>query len=80
MAAALKLLVVEKDIAHLEQMSQLLKQLKAEPRAINDSAEAVLMIHQEQFDGIFLDLNLPIVGAFTWREWSASPLATRGRP
>jgi CheY-like chemotaxis protein len=64
MPAALKLLVVEDDITHLEQMAELLKQLKAEVRAISDCAEAALMIHREKFDGIFVDLDLPIVSGF----------------
>ena len=59
--AALKLLVVEDDPASLELMTEMLKQLKAEVRPVQDSREAADLIQKVKFDGIFLDLNMPIL-------------------
>jgi DNA-binding response OmpR family regulator len=62
--AALKLLVVEDDAASLELMAELLQQFKAEVRPIIDSQEAPGLIQREKFDGIFLDLKMPILSGF----------------
>jgi CheY-like chemotaxis protein len=62
--AALKLLVVEDDAASLELMAELLQQFKAEVRPISDSQEAPGLIQREKFDGIFLDLKMPILSGF----------------
>jgi CheY-like chemotaxis protein len=62
--AALKLLVVEDDVASLELMAELLQQFKAEVRPISDSQEAPGLIQREKFDGIFLDLKMPILSGF----------------
>lgn len=59
--AVLKLLVVEDDAGHLELMTTLLEQLKAEVRSVGVSEVAAFLIQREKFDGIFLDLNMPIV-------------------
>jgi CheY-like chemotaxis protein len=61
---ALKLLVVEDDAASLELMAELLQQFKAEVRPISDSQEAPALIQREKFDGIFLDLKMPILSGF----------------
>jgi DNA-binding response OmpR family regulator len=62
--AALKLLVVEDDTASLELMAELLQQLKAEVRPLSDSQEASGLIQREKFDGIFLDLKMPMLSGF----------------
>ena len=61
---ALKLLVVEDDLASLELMAEVFMSLKAEVRAVSDSEKAVGMVNQEKFDGIFLDLEMPNLNGF----------------
>jgi len=62
--ASLKLLVVEDDIASLELMTEVFKSLEAEVRPISDSHNAVKIVNQEKFDGIFLDLEMPKLHGF----------------
>ncbi len=62
--ASLKLLVVEDDIASLELMTEVFKSLEAEVRPISDSQNAVKIVNQEKFDGIFLDLEMPKLHGF----------------
>lgn len=61
---ALKLLVVEDNLASLELMTEVFTSLKAEVRALSNSEEAVGVINQEKFDGIFLDLEMPSLNGF----------------
>src|SRR5882762_9669902 len=61
---ALKLLVVEDNIASLELMTEVFTSLKAEVRPISDSEKAVGIVNQEKFDGIFLDLEMPNLNGF----------------
>jgi len=61
---ALKILVVEDDQPTLELMEEVLTSLKAEVRALNDSEQAVALVNQERFDGIFVDLQMPEVDGF----------------
>jgi CheY-like chemotaxis protein len=56
---ALKLLVVEDDLASLELMTEVFASLKAQVRPMADSQKAAAVINQERFDGIFLDLEMP---------------------
>jgi CheY-like chemotaxis protein len=62
--ASLKLLVVEDDIANLELMTEVFKTLEAEVRPMNDSESAARVVTQENFDGIFLDLEMPKLNGF----------------
>jgi CheY-like chemotaxis protein len=62
--AALRLLVVEDDAANLELMTELLKQVKAEVCPVQDSQEAAGLIQREKFDGILLDLKMPLLSGF----------------
>jgi len=62
--ASLKLLVVEDDIANLELMTEVFKTLEAEVRPLNDSESAARVVTQENFDGIFLDLEMPKLNGF----------------
>lgn len=57
--ASLKLLVVEDDPANLELMTEVFASLQAQVRPIADSQKAAIVINQEKFDGIFLDLEMP---------------------
>ncbi len=45
-------------------MVEVLSSLGVETRPISDSPEAATLIHQEKFDGIFLDLMMPNVDGF----------------
>jgi CheY-like chemotaxis protein len=57
--ASLKLLVVEDDPAGLELITEVFASLQAQVRPIADSQKAAVVINQEKFDGIFLDLEMP---------------------
>jgi CheY-like chemotaxis protein len=61
---SLKLLVVEDDIANLELMTEVFTTLEAEVRPLNDSESAARAVTQENFDGIFLDLEMPKLNGF----------------
>jgi CheY-like chemotaxis protein len=60
----LRLLIVEDDLASLELMTEVFTSLKAEVRPVSDSEQAVGMVNQEKFDGIFLDLEMPKLNGF----------------
>jgi DNA-binding response OmpR family regulator len=62
--AALKLLIVEDDIASLELMAEVFTSLKAEVRPLDDSQKAARLVNEEKFGGIFLDLEMPNVHGF----------------
>jgi CheY-like chemotaxis protein len=62
--AALKLLIVEDDIASLELMAEVFTSLEAEVRPLSDSQTASKVVNEEKFDGIFLDLEMPNVHGF----------------
>src|SRR5256885_8974575 len=56
---SLKVLVVEDDPASLELMTEVLRSLEADVRPVSDSQQAAILVSQEKFDGIFLDLEMP---------------------
>ena len=60
----LKLLIVDDDLTNLELMAEVFTSLKAEVRPVSDSADAVGIVNQERFDGIFLDLEMPNLNGF----------------
>ena len=60
----LRALIVEDDMPSLELISELVASRGVEARAICDSEVAATLIHQEQFDGIFLDLIMPKLDGF----------------
>jgi DNA-binding response OmpR family regulator len=64
LVASPKLLIVEDDPANLELMTELLKQHNVKVRPESDSQTASRLIQQEKFDGIFLDLTMPVVSGF----------------
>lgn len=61
---SLKLLVVEDDPASLELMTEVLRSLEAEVRPLSNSEAAAVLVNQEKFDGIFLDLEMPNLNGF----------------
>lgn len=60
----LKILIVEDDAATLELMCEVLASVDAEVRPIADSEEAAALVAKERFDGIFLDLQMPLMDGF----------------
>jgi CheY-like chemotaxis protein len=60
----LKLLVVEDDPGSLELMAEVFTTLKTDVRPISDSRQAAVVIGQERFDGIFLDIEMPGLNGF----------------
>jgi CheY-like chemotaxis protein len=61
---SLKILVVDDDPASLELISEVLQSLDAEVRPLADSQIAAVLVNQEKFDGIFLDLEIPNLNGF----------------
>jgi len=61
---ALKILVVEDDPASLELMAEVFTSLKTDVRPIGDSRKAAVLVNQEKFDGIFLDIGMPNLDGF----------------
>ncbi|MGH9514047.1 MAG: response regulator [Terriglobales bacterium] len=61
---SLKVLVVEDDPASLELMTEVLGSLEADVRPVSDSQQAAILVSQEKFDGIFLDLEMPNLNGF----------------
>jgi CheY-like chemotaxis protein len=78
--AALRLLVVEDDAANLELMTELLKQVKAEVCAVQDSREAAGLIQREKFDGILLDLTMPVLSGFDLARLVRESLCNKSTP
>src|SRR5258708_13408409 len=77
---ALKLLVVEDNLASLELMVEVFTSMKAEVHPINDSEKAVSMINQEKFDGIFLDLEMPNLSGFDLARLIRKPSWNKSTP
>ncbi len=61
---SLKLLIVEDDIPSLELMTEVFSSLEAEVRPVSESQKAAVLVNQEKFDGIFLDLEMPNLNGF----------------
>jgi len=61
---ALQVLVVEDDIPSMELIREVLLSMKAEVDAFSDSLQAVSLLEEKRFDGIFLDLQMPGLNGF----------------
>ncbi len=59
-----KLLIVEDDRASLEFMAEVFTTLKADVCPVSDSREAAILVSQQSFDGIFLDIEMPGLNGF----------------
>jgi CheY-like chemotaxis protein len=59
-----KLLVVEDDLENRELLGELLQDLKTDVYATQTSEEAAQLVHNQTFDGIFLDLTMPVLDGF----------------
>jgi CheY-like chemotaxis protein len=77
---ALKLLIVEDDVASLELMEEVFVSLKAEVRAVSESSKAADLVNRERFDGIFLDLEMPYMNGFDLARWIRSSSRNRSTP
>ena len=60
----LKVLVVEDDLPSLELLTAALRLYDVEVRALSDSTAAKALIANTQFDGVFLDLQMPGTDGF----------------
>lgn len=60
----MKLLVVEDDPASLEFMAEAFTALKTDVCPISDSRQAAILVGQQRFDGIFLDIEMPVLNGF----------------
>ena len=60
----LKILVVEDDALSLELMCEVLSSVDAVVRPVSDGREAAELVAKERFDGIFLDLQMPMMHGF----------------
>jgi CheY-like chemotaxis protein len=60
----LKLLVVEDDPGSLELMVQVFTSLKTHVTPMGDSRQAAVLVNEQKFDGIFLDIEMPGLNGF----------------
>src|SRR3954465_2429514 len=60
----LSVLVVEDDVPSLELLTTVLQLSDVEVRPLSDTTEAKKLIENQQFDGVFLDLQMPGIDGF----------------
>jgi CheY-like chemotaxis protein len=77
---ALRLLIVEDDVASLELMEEVFVSLNAEVRAVGESSKAADLVNHERFDGIFLDLEMPYMNGFDLAKWIRKSSRNRSTP
>lgn len=77
---SLKILVVEDDAATLELMTEILTRFEVEVHALDDSEEALSLINQFRFDGIFLDLMMPVLDGYRLARAIRQSLCNRSTP
>jgi CheY-like chemotaxis protein len=77
---ALRLLIVEDDIASLELMEEVFRSLKADVHGIAESGKAAELVNKERFDGIFLDLEMPSMNGFDLARWIRNSTWNRSTP
>jgi CheY-like chemotaxis protein len=77
---ALRLLIVEDDLASLELMQEVFISLKADVRGVSESGKAAELVNKERFDGIFLDLEMPSMNGFDLARWIRNSSWNRSTP
>jgi CheY-like chemotaxis protein len=77
---ALRLLIVEDDLASLELMQEVFISLKADVRGVSESGKAADLVNKERFDGIFLDLEMPSMNGFDLARWIRNSSWNRSTP
>jgi CheY-like chemotaxis protein len=77
---ALRLLIVEDDLASLELMEEVFVSLKADVHGINESGKAAELVNKQRFDGIFLDLEMPSMNGFDLARWIRNSSWNRSTP
>jgi CheY-like chemotaxis protein len=77
---ALRLLIVEDDVASLELMEEVFLSLKADVHGVNESGKAAELVNKERFDGIFLDLEMPSMNGFDLARWIRNSSWNRSTP
>jgi CheY-like chemotaxis protein len=77
---ALRLLIVEDDVASLELMEEVFVSLNAEVRAVGESSRAADLVNRERYDGIFLDLEMPYMNGFDLARWIRNSSRNRSTP
>lgn len=77
---ALRLLIVEDDMASLELMEEVFRSLKADVHGVAESGKAAELVNRERFDGIFLDLEMPSMNGFDLARWIRNSTWNRSTP
>jgi CheY-like chemotaxis protein len=77
---ALRLLIVEDDLASLELMEEVFMSLKADVHGVSESGKAAELVNKERFDGIFLDLEMPSMNGFDLARWIRNSSWNRSTP
>jgi CheY-like chemotaxis protein len=77
---ALRLLIVEDDMASLELMEEVFRSLKANVHGVSESGKAAELVNKERFDGIFLDLEMPSMNGFDLARWIRNSTWNRSTP
>jgi CheY-like chemotaxis protein len=77
---ALRLLIVEDDVASLELMEEVFISLKADVHGVSESGKAAELVNKERFDGIFLDLEMPSMNGFDLARWIRNSSWNRSTP
>jgi CheY-like chemotaxis protein len=77
---SLRLLIVEDDSPSLELMEEVFASLKADVRGVTESGKAAELVNRERFDGIFLDLEMPVMSGFDLARWIRSSSWNRSTP
>ena len=71
---------MEHDTAALELMTEILARFEVEVHAMDDSREALSLVHQFRFDGIFLDLMMPVLNGYDLARAIRESLCNRTTP
>jgi CheY-like chemotaxis protein len=76
----LRLLIVEDEVAGLELMEEVFASLQAQVYSVRESGKAADLVNRERFDGIFLDLEMPVLNGFDLVRWIRASSWNRSTP